>query len=126
MVASSGFAFGVLQSAAPCAQWTAMPTKSVSASDFVAGVFASFHSGEPAPKTRVMSPDGAVELFSSSMFAADTPPTLQPAAVYVSHGAGAVWPPSPTMFGSVSFVPSTVSVQYLNDDVNCGAPVGLK
>ena len=44
----------------------------------------------------------------------------------MSHGAGAVWPPSPTMFGSVSFVPSTVSVQYLNDDVNCGAPVDLK
>ena len=58
-----------------------MPTKSVSASDFVAGVFASVHSGESVPKTRVMSPDGAVELFSSSMFAAETPPTLQPAAV---------------------------------------------
>ena len=100
-----------------------MPTKSVSASDLVAGLFASFHSGEPVPKTRVMSPEAAVELFSSSMFAADTPPTLQPAAVYVSHGAGAVWPPSLTMFGSVSLEPSTVSVQYLKELVNTGEPV---
>ena len=56
-----------------------MPTKSASAS--VGFVLASVHSGEPAPKTRVMSPDAAVDVFSSSMFAADTPPTLHPAAV---------------------------------------------
>jgi hypothetical protein len=30
------------------------------------------------------------------------------------------------MFGSVSAVPSTVSVQYLNELVNCGAPVLVK
>jgi len=29
------------------------------------------------------------------------------------------------MFGSESSVPSTVSVQYLNDDVNVGTPVAL-
>ena len=65
-------------------------------------------------------------LFSSSMFAAETPPTLQPACVYVSHGAGVVWPPSPTMFGSESSEPSTVSVQYLNDDVKVGVPSARK
>ena len=36
-------------------------------------------------------------------------------AVYVSHGAGVVCPLSVTMFGSESSVPSTVSVQYLNE-----------
>ncbi len=123
IVASSGFAFGVLQTVLPVAQWMAMPTKSASAS--VGFVLASVHSGEPAPKTRVMSPDGAVDVFSSSMFAADTPPTLQPAAVYVSHGAGVVCAPSETMFGSESSVPSTVSVQYLKEDVNVGTPFAL-
>src|SRR5437899_9572054 len=100
-----------------------MPTKSASDFVFVAGSFASFHSGDPVPNTFVMSPEAEVELFSSTMFAVETPPTLQPAFVYVTHGAGAVWPPSPTMFGIVSVVPSTVSVQYLNDEVKRGTPV---
>ena len=59
----------------------AMPTKSASDFVFVAGFAASFHSSEPTPKTRVMSPDAVVELFSSTMFALETPPTLQPACV---------------------------------------------
>ena len=120
IVESSGFAFGVLQSAAPFAQWMAMPTKSASAS--VGFATASFHSGDPVPNTRVMSPAGAVEVFSSSMFAAETPPTLQPACVNVCHGGVVVWPPSETMFGSASSTPSTVSVQYLNDELNNGFP----
>jgi hypothetical protein len=54
-----------------------MPTKSVCA---ICGfAIASLYSGEPTPKTRVMSPVGAVELFSSSMFAVPTPPKSQPA-----------------------------------------------
>src|SRR4051812_31407865 len=61
-------------------------------------------------------------LFSSSMFAAETPPTEQPAPVNVSHGAGVVWPPSLTMFGSGSLAPATVLFQYLNDDAKAGIP----
>ena len=79
IVSSSGRAFGVSQSGLPRAQWTAMPTKSACA--LVLSALASFHSGLPEPNTRVMSPVGAVEVFSSSMFAAETPPTSQPAYV---------------------------------------------
>ena len=53
-----------------------MPTKSARRS-----VDDSAASGEVGPKTVAMSPPGAIEVFSSSMFAAETPPTLQPAAV---------------------------------------------
>ena len=63
--------------------------------------------------------------FSSSMFAAETPPTLQPAAVNGSQGGGVVCPPSPTMFGAESSAPSTVSVQYLNADVKVGFALAL-
>ena len=65
-------------------------------------------------------------LFSSSMFAAETPPTEQPAPVNVSHGAGVVAPPSVTMFGSGSFAAATVLFQYLNDDVKVGTPFAWK
>src|SRR5262245_6610693 len=101
----------------------AIPTKSVVACARVAGLLASFHSGEPAPNTRVMSPDGAVELFSSSILAAETPPTLQPAWVNVSQGAATVCWFSSIMFGSGSSAPSTVSVQYLNEDEKVGMPL---
>src|SRR5205823_7573099 len=103
--------------AAAFPQWMAMPTKSVCAS---AGFeTASFHSGEPVPKTFVMSPDAFVAVFSSSMFAVPTPPTSHPARVNGTHGAGVFLPVSVTMFGlesAVPFVSSTRSVQYLNDD----------
>src|SRR3954451_20176925 len=144
MVSSSGRAFGLLQSAASLAQWIAMPTKSVCARARAAvfegascEALPSFHSLEFSPKTRVMSPEGSVwplfgplvkiaVLFSSSMFAAETPPTLQPACVNASHGGVTVCCPSPTMFGRLSSAPSTVSVQYLNDELNAGVFVALK
>src|SRR5689334_23696927 len=86
----------------------AMPTKSAWA--FVGLLVASAASGEPAPNTCVMSD----VVFSSSMFAVPTPPKSQPARVYATHGAGAVFWPSDTMFGNGSAGPSTASVQYLN------------
>ena len=95
-----------------------MPTKSVCAA--CESAFASFHSGEFIPKTFVMSPEAVVFVFSSSMFAVPTPPTSQPARVKGTHGAGAVFCPSDTMFGSGSFVASTTSVQYLNELENAG------
>src|SRR6478735_782504 len=100
-----------------------MPTKSVWACSGLAA--ASFHSGEPLPNTWVMSPVGAVELFSSSMFAVPTPPTSQPARVNGTHGAGVVFWPSVIMFGRGSPVGSTGFVQYLNELVKVGTFVGL-
>ena len=76
-----------------------------------------------------MSPNGPVPVFSSSMFASETAPTSQPARVYGTHGAGVVFCPSVTMFGSGSLVPvksSTRSVQYLNAELNAGILVGGK
>ena len=64
-------------------------------------VSASFHCGEPVPKTFVMSPEAAVPMFSSTMFAVATAPKLQPALVYGTHGAGAFGPVGVTMFGTV-------------------------
>ena len=66
---------------------------------------ASTNSGEFWPNTFVMSPFGAVEVFSSTVFAMLTSPTSQPARVNGTHGAGVVLavPESPfTMFGSGS------------------------
>ena len=63
-----------------------MPTKSVCAA--CESAFASFHSGEPTPKTLVDVPVGRRVVFSSSMFAVPTPPTSQPARVNGTHGAG--------------------------------------
>src|ERR1700730_851942 len=136
----------------PFAQWMAMPTKSVCAfaraavpDGAAAEATASFHSGDAAPKTWVMSPKAPVPVFSSSILAVDTPPKLQPARVNGTHGAGVVFgvPESPlTMFGRASRggpggVPggdpggggglsSTRSVEYLNEVLNCGLPVGSK
>ena len=97
-----------------------MPTKSACA--FPGDACASFHSGDPVPKTRVMSPVAFVAVFSSSMFAVPTPPKSHPARVYGTHGAGVVFLPSVIMFGSGSSVASTWSVQYLNDEENEVAP----
>ena len=80
-----------------CEQWTAIPTKSVCASCGL--LCASSHSGEPEPKTFVMSPLALVDVFSSSMFAVPTPPTSQPLRVNGTHGAGVVFWPSEIMFG---------------------------
>src|SRR5207302_11418366 len=100
-----------------------MPTKSACAWGGFAP--ASVNSGDGLPKTRAMSPFGDVFAFSSSMFAAETPPTLQPAWVKVSQGGVVVCWPSVTMFGSESSAPSTVSVQYLKEDVKVGRPFNL-
>src|SRR5689334_21721843 len=105
-----------------------MPTKSACAFARVAGSLASFHSGEPWPKTVVMSPFGAVEVFSRTTLAVETAPKSQPARVYGTHGAGVVFgaPLSPfTMFGSgSSLFGATASFQYLNDEVKVGVPSG--
>src|SRR6202022_484765 len=66
---------------------------------------ASFHSGDPVPKTWVMSPKAPVPVFSSSILAVDTPPKLHPARVNGTQGAGVVFLLSPTMLGSGSLVP---------------------
>ena len=72
----------------PRPQCTAKPTKSVCARARAAvpagaalEASASFHSGEPCPKTLVMSPLGPVEVFSSTTFALATAPKSQPARV---------------------------------------------
>ena len=120
----------------PLAQWTAIPTKSVSAFARAAvpdgaalEATASFHSGEPAPNASVMSPNVPVPVFSSSMFASEIAPKSQPARVKGTHGAGVVFCASVTMFGSGSRVPvasSTRSVQYLKAVLNAGMPLAGK
>src|SRR5205807_284272 len=92
---------------------------------------ASFHSGDPAWKTCVMSPKAPVPVFSSSMFAVETPPKSHPARVNGTHGAGVVFgvPESPlTMLGRGSRVPvesSTRSVQYLKEVLKAGLLAGV-
>jgi hypothetical protein len=54
-------------------------------------------SGELAPNTVVMSPG-----FSSTMFAVEKSPTVQPARVNGTHGAGVILPSWPTIDGVVS------------------------
>ena len=120
----------------PLPQWMAIPTKSVSAFARAAvpdgaafDANASFHSGDPVPKASLMSPKGPVPVFSSSMFAAETPPKLHPALVYGTQGAGVFFWPSKTMFGSGSFTPvesSTRSVQYLKALLKAGILLGGK
>src|SRR5882672_6833069 len=120
----------------PWPQWIPMPMKSVRALARAAvpdgaafEALASFHSGEPAPNTWVMSPKAPVPVFSRMALAVETPPQSQPARVNGTHGAGVVFCPSVTMFGSGSRVPvesSTRSVQYLKELVDVGAPVGVK
>src|ERR1700730_17911719 len=108
----------------------AMPTKSACALVRVAAVLASIHSGLPLPKACVMSPNGPVPVFSSSMLAVETPPKLQPARVYGTQGAGVFFCPSVTMFGRRSrldasgFESSPRSVQYLKDVLNAGLLAG--
>src|SRR5207245_6301558 len=120
----------------PLAQWTAMPTKSVSAFARAAvpdgaafDATAALHSGEPVPNTSDMSPNGPVPVFSSSMFASETAPKSQPARVNGTQGAGVFFCPSVIMLGNGSFAPvesSTLSVQYLKAVLNSGTLVGEK
>ncbi len=89
-----------------------MPTKS-----FVAWLelpTASIASGEPAPKTVVIS----ALVFSSSMFAIETAPTLHPARVKGTHGAGAFLPAGVSRLKVGSATGSTRSVQYVKEVVN--------
>src|SRR5258708_2161607 len=130
----------------PCAQWIAIPTKSVcalvlrafggcrNAFSLAASAFeaaASFHSGVAAWNTWVMSPNAPVPVFSSSMLAVETPPKSHPARVNGTHGAGVVFavPESPlTMFGRGSRAPvesSTRSVQYLKEVLKAGLLAGV-
>src|SRR3954451_13890400 len=134
----------------PTPQWMAIPTKSVCALRTSAGSLggaggvvlrvasmfeasASFHSGEPAPNTFVMSPFGPVPVFSRTTFASAVAPQSQPARVYGTHGAGVIFgePLSPftiTGAGSVGgmLTSSVRSVQYLNDDDDAVVPFALK
>src|SRR3954453_23067782 len=127
-----------------------MPTKSVCAFSTSAGsrggaggatlrvasvleTTASFHSGDPVPKTFVMSPFGPVPVFSSTTFASAVAPQSQPARVYGTHGAGVIFgePLSPftiTGAGSVGgmLTSSVRSVQYLKDDDDAVVPLALK
>src|SRR5579859_4259197 len=81
----------VEQSELVAAQWTPMPTKSENA--WQSGGFlaqpgseeTSAACGDVAPKTVGMS----VAMFSSTVFAVATWPTLHPARVEGTHGAGA-------------------------------------
>ncbi len=104
----------------PWAQWTAMPSKSVTA--FEEFAFASADCGEFAPKTVVMSPKEAVLTFSSSMSATPIPPTLQPCRVYGIHGAG-MFVPSGWM--RLNTFVAAVSVQYWNVLGKLNEPDGL-
>src|ERR1700674_2382414 len=108
-----------------------MPTKSVwarvlsaSGGSFAAANFAasaaeaaaSVACGEVAPKTVGMS----IEVFSSSMFAVPTPPTLHRARVKGTHGAGAFLPCAVRMLvvRSVPAAPvgwNSGAVQYANE-----------
>ena len=98
-----------------------MPTKSEVAWPGLA--FASAACGEVAPNTVGMS----MLVFSSSMFAVATPPTLQPARVNGTQGAGAFSPCAVSMLKVVSFPAAGVgsksgAVQYANDTPTLLAP----
>src|SRR5262250_1630419 len=120
----SGSSWPDAQLAEPVAQWTLSPTKSVCAlaraavpGGAAAEATASFHCGEPAPNTLVMSPLGPVPVFSSTVLAVATAPKSHPARVNGTHGAGALSPLGVTMFGTV-VVGAAGSVQYPNEPEN--------
>src|SRR6266849_10358423 len=73
-----------------------MPTKSANAWPGFEATSAAC--GDPAPNTVGMS----VAMFSSTVFAVATWPTLQPARVYGTQGAGALWPSAVSMLYLVS------------------------
>src|SRR5712692_8533769 len=84
------------QRALPRAQWTPIPTKSANACPGL--FFTSIASGEFAPNTVGIS----MAVFSRIVFAAATAPTLQPARVYGTQGAGAFLPAAVSILGVVS------------------------
>jgi len=108
-----------------CAQWTAMPRKSVCAK---AGLFcASNASGEFAPNT-VIASSGRV---SNSIFATENAPTSQSARVNGTQGAGWILPRWSIICGvkSIGVCPEKVatgSVQYAKEDMPFVVPSGLK
>ena len=70
-------------------------------------------------------------MFSRIVLAAATAPTSQPARVYATHGAGAIFPSGPTIVGAgsvgVAVVGSnTPSVQYANVTAGLEVPAGVK
>src|SRR5258708_5123744 len=111
--------------ASPAAQWIPIPTKSANACP---GLLAtSCACTEPAPKTVGMS----VAIFSRIVFAVATAPTLHPARVDATHGAGALCPSAVNMLNCVSVgvlvVGSKIgSVQYANETPRLLLPSGLK
>src|SRR5467141_4756763 len=102
-----------------------MPTKSANA--LFGSLFTSAASGELAPKTVGIS----VAMFSRMALAVDTPPQLQPARVYGTHGAGAFLPSAVSILNLVSVGAEVVgsksgSVQYANETPRLVEPVGVK
>src|SRR5260221_14728049 len=102
-----------------------MPTKSAKALSGSALTSAAWD--ELAPKTVGMS----VAMFSSTVFAVATWPTLQPARVNGTHGAGALCPSAVSMLNVVSLGVEVVgskigSVQYANDTPRLVVPSGLR
>src|SRR5471032_3029827 len=97
-----------------------MPSKSAAAWALVAEVVDSMYSGEPTPKTVVMSD----VMFSSTVLATPTWPTSQPLRANETQGAGATSPFCPTMIGTL--VEPVGSVQYANVLAKLTLPLALK
>src|SRR5258708_37455550 len=90
----------------------AIPTKSFVA--WLELLATSAASGEPAPNTVVMS----ACVFSSSMLAIETAPTLHPARGKGTHGAGAFLPEGVSRLCVGSATGATTSRQDVNAVVN--------
>jgi hypothetical protein len=71
-------------------------------------------SGEPEPNTVVTS----APVFSNSMLAMETAPTLHPARVNGTQGTGAFLPDAVSRLKVGSATAFTMSVQYVNEVVN--------
>src|SRR6266851_7738097 len=110
-----------------------MPTKSLNAWQSIVCKWhpgsneTSLAWGDPAPKTVGMS----VAMFSSTVFAVATWPTLHPARVKGTQGAGAFIPSAVSMLNLVSVGLEVVgskigSVQYANETPRFEVPFGLK
>src|SRR5579862_6469711 len=109
-----------------------MPSKSAAGcartfgSDDAASVATSVASADGLPNTVLTS----TPVLSSSRPLSENAPTSQPARVNGTHGAGWILPFWSTISGTsigLAVVPSlTRSVQYANELVKCGVPVGSK
>src|SRR5215813_1220084 len=110
----------------PAAQWTPIPTKSANA--WPGLDLTSAASGELGPNTVATS----MAVFSRIMLAPATTPTSQPARVYGTHGAGAIFPSSLIIWGVVSVGVAGLlgskrgAVQYANETPGFVVPFGLK